>query len=74
MSTLEQTQIAPTRIAQPRIDLDRDELIRFGRILDHRPASLQGETVAMALAAPAARAHSRRRLSPAPSQPRAARL
>jgi len=31
-------------------DLDREELERFGRILDHRPASLRGRTVGMALA------------------------
>jgi len=31
-------------------DLDRDELERFGRILDHRPARLRGRTVGMALA------------------------
>ncbi|MDE3162381.1 MAG: terminase [Acidobacteriota bacterium] len=46
-------------IEQLRIDLDRDELIRFGRILDHRPASLHGETVAMALAARLLRVRSR---------------
>ncbi len=34
-----------------RLAMDREELMRLGRILDHRPASLQGETVAMALAA-----------------------
>jgi hypothetical protein len=32
-------------------DLDRDELERYGRILDTRPRSLGGRTVAMALAA-----------------------
>ncbi|HET7104098.1 MAG TPA: terminase [Terracidiphilus sp.] len=31
-------------------ELDRKELVRFGRILDQRPASLRGQTVAMALA------------------------
>ncbi len=31
--------------------LDRDELVRFGRILDQRPASLRGRTVGVALAA-----------------------
>jgi hypothetical protein len=31
-------------------DIDRDELERFGRILDKRPASLGGRTVGMALA------------------------
>lgn len=31
-------------------DLDREELERYGRILDHRPASLRGRTVGMALA------------------------
>ncbi|MGA9127066.1 MAG: terminase [Terracidiphilus sp.] len=31
-------------------DLDAEELERFGKILDHRPASLRGRTVAMALA------------------------
>jgi hypothetical protein len=31
-------------------ELDREELIRFGRILDLRPASLRGRTVAMMLA------------------------
>lgn len=31
-------------------DLDAEELVRFGEILDHRPASLKGRTVAMALA------------------------
>jgi hypothetical protein len=31
-------------------ELDAEELIRYGRILDQRPASLQGQTVAMALA------------------------
>ena len=30
--------------------LDLDELVRFGRILDNRPASLRGRTVAMELA------------------------
>lgn len=30
--------------------LDGEELEKFGRILDHRPASLHGDTVAMALA------------------------
>ena len=30
-------------------DLDREELVRFGRILDLRPARLRGRTVAMAL-------------------------
>jgi len=36
---------------QEEIDrIDLDELIRFGRILDHRPASLGGSTVAMSLA------------------------
>ncbi len=56
------------RIAQPRIALDRDELIRFGRILDHRPASLGGETVAMALAARLLRVRTRDGLN-APLQP-----
>ena len=32
-------------------DLDREELERFGQILDHRPASLKGQTVGMALSA-----------------------
>ena len=31
-------------------DLDRDELVRFGEILDHCPASLRGQSVGMALA------------------------
>ncbi len=31
-------------------DLDREELARFGKILDQRPASLRGLTVGMALA------------------------
>ena len=31
-------------------DLDREELERFGRILDHRPGSLRGRTVGMVLA------------------------
>lgn len=31
-------------------EMDREELERFGRILDHRPVSLQGCTVGMALA------------------------
>jgi len=31
-------------------ELDGEELERFGRILDHRPASLRGDTVAIALA------------------------
>jgi len=31
-------------------ELDREELERFGRILDTRPASLRGRTVAMELA------------------------
>jgi len=31
-------------------ELDREELVRFGRILDLRPASLRGQTVGMALA------------------------
>jgi len=31
-------------------ELDRDELERYGQILDHRPASLRGWTVGMALA------------------------
>jgi hypothetical protein len=30
--------------------LDSEELIEYGKILDHRPASLRGKTVAMALA------------------------
>jgi hypothetical protein len=34
----------------PLVDLDREELERFGKILDHRLAILGGETVAMALA------------------------
>ena len=33
-----------------RRNLDREELERFGRILDQRPASLRGRTVGMALA------------------------
>jgi hypothetical protein len=32
-------------------DLDREELERFGKILDQRPALLRGRTVGMALAA-----------------------
>jgi hypothetical protein len=31
-------------------ELDETELVRFGKILDHRPASLQGRTVGIALA------------------------
>ncbi|MDR3725864.1 MAG: terminase [Terracidiphilus sp.] len=31
-------------------DLDREELERFGKVLDHRPASLRGRTVGMDLA------------------------
>ena len=31
-------------------ELDGEELEKFGRILDHRPASLRGDTVAMSLA------------------------
>ena len=30
--------------------LDREEMVRFGTLLDQRPASLEGNTVAMALA------------------------
>ena len=31
--------------------IDREELVRLGEILDHRPASLRGRTVGMELAA-----------------------
>ncbi|MGA3082161.1 MAG: terminase [Terracidiphilus sp.] len=34
----------------PPVRLDREELERFGKILDHRPARLRGRTVGMALA------------------------
>jgi hypothetical protein len=39
-----------TRLIESPGEVDVEELERFGRILDHRPASLQGRTVAMALA------------------------
>jgi hypothetical protein len=42
---------AEAREWSPRIEeLDRGELERLGKILDHRPARLQGRTVGMALA------------------------
>ncbi len=63
MSTLDLPHIEP-----PRISLDRDELIRFGRILDHRPTSLHGDTVAMALAARLLRVRTRDGIN-APLQP-----
>lgn len=40
----------PTPILLHPAELDRDELIRFGKILDTRPSRLGGNTVAMALA------------------------
>jgi len=40
----------PSTLLYPA-DLDRDELIRYGHILDTRPRALGGNTVAMALAA-----------------------
>jgi hypothetical protein len=39
------------RLGELRLEeLDREELERFGRILDQRPATLRGRTVGMALA------------------------
>ena len=41
------------------LNLDKQELKRFGKILDHRPARLRGQTVAMALAAQLLRVRTR---------------
>lgn len=41
---------AQSALEQAQFALDRGELLRFGPILDHRPLSLGGRTVAMALA------------------------
>ena len=46
---IEGTDEAREWIACPE-DLDREELARFGKILDQRPISLRGRTVGMALA------------------------
>ena len=43
--------VAPGQMWFPRPEeIDREELVRFGRILDRRPMSLRGRTVSMALA------------------------
>lgn len=54
-----------------RMTMDREELMRFGRILDYRPASLAGDTVAMGLAARLLRVRTRDGAS-APLSPNAA--
>lgn len=48
-TNIEEAQGAPCGSDWPWA-LDRDELVRLGRILDQRPASLRGRTVAVALA------------------------
>ena len=52
-SAVSTTEIVRTTQARPELDLqklDGEELLRFGEILDRRPMSLRGRTVAMMLA------------------------
>lgn len=46
----EKSAAAARRLIEAPEDLDAEELARFGKILDHRPASLRGWSVGMALA------------------------